>query len=245
MSIRGNPAGDGIDEESESVLGQRIADKSVYFDENKHTKQETLRPILKKSKTYNDKGVDNVTFTDVIYTGDNDDSSDDDLNDITENMALSGANAQSVEINYESDSDQSENDSIKTQLENYVEILKSTGKIEKVALLDLNGKILIRSVGMNLTEEEAFAALCVLRSPDKSLAKIRMGNQDYTCFKNSPSSFVGRAENDFVHVRSCLDFIVICLSDPNSPGSCIYEVTRFVKRCYRTSDISNNGVGFK
>jgi hypothetical protein len=237
MSIRFISSDAEINTENKSETNKSVSDQSEDFIEDNLSKKKILRSILKSPATESDdRGVDNDTFTDDTYSEEPSED-DDSVADDSEHLSQSEINTQSIEIDCESETELSGDRKI-SELQNYVEILKSTGKIEKVAITDLNGKILIRSIGMGITEEEAFAALCILRSSDKTLAKIRIDKQDYTCFKNSSSSFVGRAENDFLHVRSCLDIILICISDPNSPGSSIYEVSRFVQRCYRTSNIS-------
>lgn len=143
----------------------------------------------------------------------------------------------------ESDKTSTDDSIICAELEQHVERLLCTGKIEQVAIIDFSGNILIRSDGMDIDLKDAETILRVLESADTSLVKIKIGKQDFRCFKDSVTSFVGRADYDFVCACLSVDFVVIGISDANSPGSCIYEMSRFVKRCYRNSSVSTTSLG--
>ena len=118
-----------------------------------------------------------------------------------------------------------------------IEQLQKTGKIEKVALLDFNGNFLISTEGFELGLQETTSILRAVEGRYVSLIKLKIGEQTFTCFRNDSvtSSLIGRAENDVISIYKCVEFIVVGISDPNSPGSCIYEMQRFVKKCFRQS----------
>lgn len=119
----------------------------------------------------------------------------------------------------------------------YVELLQKTGKIEKSALIDFNGNCLISTPGFELGQRETISILRAIESQYVSLIKLKIGEQTFTCFRNDSvtSSLIGRAENDVISIYKCVEFVVVGISDPDSPGSCIYEMQRFVKKMFRQS----------
>ena len=119
----------------------------------------------------------------------------------------------------------------------YIELLQKTGKIEKAALLDFNGNLLISTEGFELGQRETNSVVRAIESQYLSLIKLKIEDKMFTCFRNDSvtPSFIGRAENDVISVYKCVEFIVVGISDPNSPGSCIYEMQKFVKKCFRLS----------
>lgn len=119
----------------------------------------------------------------------------------------------------------------------YQELLQKTGKIEKTAILDFNGNILISTAGFELGPRETSSILRAIESQYLSLIKLKIQNQVFTCFRNDSltPSLIGRAEDDVISAYKCVDFIVVGISDPDSPGSCIYEMQKFVKKCFRQS----------
>ncbi|KAL4236070.1 profilin [Mactra antiquata] len=125
-------------------------------------------------------------------------------------------------------------------LVSHLDHLKRTGKIEHVAFIDLNGNLLLSSSGFNITSDSTKAVIHVLRSKSKStnMVKIKIGITEFLCINITDELFVGRSKEDFICVNKCTNFIVICTADPEAPGSCIFEVSRYVKKCYRNSVFS-------
>ena len=121
--------------------------------------------------------------------------------------------------------------------QHYIEILQKTGKIEKVALLDFNGNLIVSTEEFELRQQDTNSILRAIESQYLSLIKLKIGDKMFTCFRNDSMTepLIGRSENDVISVYKCVEFIVVGISDPNSPGSCIYEMQKFVKRCFRLS----------
>ena len=117
----------------------------------------------------------------------------------------------------------------------YIGQLQKTGKIEKAALIDFRGNILIATPGFKLGLLDTNAIISAINGQYASLIKLKVGEQMFTCFRNDSltTSLIGRADDDVISVYKCVDFIAVGISDPNSPGSCIYEMQRFVKMCFK------------
>ena len=118
-----------------------------------------------------------------------------------------------------------------------MERLTRTGKIEKAALIDFNGHLLAKSPGLSIIQKDIDALLGALNSPYQSLVKLNVGNSVFTCFRNDSgtNSLIGWTDDDVLTAYKCVDFVVVGVSDPESPGSSIYEMMRFVKQMYRKS----------
>lgn len=106
--------------------------------------------------------------------------------------------------------------------------LQRSGKIERAALLDLQGHPLVLSSGMEISPDDGETILRTLASPYNSMTRLKVGKQDFVCFKNTGQSLVGKSEEDFLCVNKGPEFLVVGISDPQSPGSSIYELSRFV-----------------
>lgn len=227
-----------------NVSRSPVATKSVTFDDVEYESYVNATPVVSqsvhvaadKNSESEDKGSMHTNVAGkAIHRVDGNDSETD---------ALCSANGKGVSELLPDDVMESDDDSnIHEELEQHVERLLYTGTIEQVAIIDFSGKILIRSDGATIEQQDAVTILRVLESADTSLVKIRIGQQDFKCFKTSANSFVGRADYDFVCACVSVDFVVIGISDANSPGSCIYEMSRFVKRCYRNSSESTDSLG--
>ena len=166
----------------------------------------------------------------------------DNSNDNNNDNNIVNSNDKNID-NSNGNNNDNNNDNSNDKYKYYTEILQKTGKIEKVALLDFSGELLISSEGFELGSREINSILRAIESQYLSLMKLKIRGKVFTCFRNDSmtKSLIGRAENDVISVYKCVEFIVVGISDPDSPGSCIYEMQKFVKRCFRLSSYKMNG----
>lgn len=122
-----------------------------------------------------------------------------------------------------------------SELHCYMDLIKHKCKAEHGAFIDMDGKLLLQDWGMGLDKGDAAGVVQVINSFRRttnspvSLFKLNLGKREATCFRNSDISFVGMTENHFTYAHKCKDFVVLVLSDPESNGSCIFQMTKFVR----------------
>ena len=98
---------------------------------------------------------------------------------------------------------------------------------------------------MDISADDGETILRTLAYPCNPMTKLRVGKQDFICFKNTrdSASLVGKSDSDFLCVYKGAEFIVVGISDPESPGSSIYEMSRFLSQTLesigRTEDTDN------
>lgn len=125
-------------------------------------------------------------------------------------------------------------------LNHMLERLRCSGKIERAAFLDLQGTPLVRSSGMDISPDDGETILRTLNSPFSPMTRLRVGKQDFVCFKNTGTSLVGKSDDDFLCVYRGTDFVVVGISDPQSPGSSIYEISRFLSKISGETDYADD-----
>ncbi|KAK3589367.1 hypothetical protein CHS0354_010014 [Potamilus streckersoni] len=108
----------------------------------------------------------------------------------------------------------------------HLDKLMRTGKIERAALIDHTGCLLAASPDFILAEHEIIGILSALGHQYSHLVKLKIAHEVFTCFQNIHNNdvLIGRTENAVLVLHTCKDFVVVALADPESPGSCMYEI---------------------
>ncbi|KAL3867949.1 hypothetical protein ACJMK2_040791 [Sinanodonta woodiana] len=124
--------------------------------------------------------------------------------------------------------------------DSYLDELTKTGKIQRAALIDPKSSVLAASPGLKLTEGEVAGVLTALSHKYTYLIRLNIGQEIFTCFQNVHNTdvLIGRAENQMLTIQKCKDFVVVGLAEFDSPGSCIYEITKFAKKYNHNSKCS-------
>ncbi|ESP05213.1 hypothetical protein LOTGIDRAFT_227877 [Lottia gigantea] len=114
--------------------------------------------------------------------------------------------------------------------ESLLDRLTSRGKVETVAITNLEGEVLASTADWDLTDGETIGILKAVSSHYDSLIRMKITDTMYTCFRHDNSeTIVGKAENRVLVAHICHQCMVIGFSDIQSPGSCIYDITEFGK----------------
>lgn len=103
------------------------------------------------------------------------------------------------------------------------------GVVEHAAIISPKGEILACSPDMSVSKRDIKHVLHGLNDGCNTLMKLELWETYYTCFRENSDTFVGMAENSLLVAHRSKDCLIIGLSDPKSPGSCLYEVTKFGK----------------
>ncbi|KAL3882647.1 hypothetical protein ACJMK2_028972 [Sinanodonta woodiana] len=115
--------------------------------------------------------------------------------------------------------------------DSYLDQLMKNGKIKRAALIDHAGSLLAATLDFILTEHEIAGILSSLGHQYSNLVTLKIAQEVFTCFQNIHNNdvLIGRAENALLVLHTCKEFVVVALADPESPGSCMYEVMTFAK----------------
>lgn len=113
--------------------------------------------------------------------------------------------------------------------------LLARGKVESVAILDLDGNVLVRSENLDLSQRDVRTILSALKAGERTsasigLMKIPLRDTTFTCMFQAasnglPGPLVGRADDLMFAAVKTSKCVVIGFSDLESPGSCIYEIS--------------------
>lgn len=108
--------------------------------------------------------------------------------------------------------------------------LTRNGKIEKAAIFHHDGHgLLACSKEFHVTEKDIRAAVCAVSAKYSSLMTIKFWENHYTCFRHNDDkdTLVGKADEEVLVIHKIHDIVIVAISHPETPGSTIYEVTRF------------------
>lgn len=109
-------------------------------------------------------------------------------------------------------------------------------KIEKAAIISNEDKVLCCSSEFKLCDNDisgfhnAFSGQAMMR--------LKLCGNCYTCFRQNDdnNTVVGKADNEILVLHKCRDFTIVGVGHTDTPGSCIYEVTRFGRRMRNRSE---------
>lgn len=106
--------------------------------------------------------------------------------------------------------------------------LTARGKVEHAAIYNFNGEKIANTDGVDLSVEEIKSLMQCLTDQKKQLIQMKLAGNSYTCMHHtSPNAFVGRAGQTLFVACKCKKSLVVGLAHTDSPGSCIYEITKF------------------
>ena len=104
------------------------------------------------------------------------------------------------------------------------------GKVENAAIINFEGEIVAISDQWKISPGDAVGLLNATLSTYPALTKLSISQHTFTCFTHgSNGTIVGRADSHVLVAHRSEKFIVVGVSDPEAPGSCIYEVVEFGK----------------
>lgn len=120
----------------------------------------------------------------------------------------------------------------------YIRKITKTKKIEKAAIINnKNGDVLCASNDLSVVEHDVMGFNCAFSGKYNSLMKLKLCGNCYTCFRprDDQNIVVGRSGDEIIVLHRCKEFTIIGLGHSDTPGSCIYEVTKFGRRLVNTA----------
>ncbi|OWF56331.1 hypothetical protein KP79_PYT08287 [Mizuhopecten yessoensis] len=108
--------------------------------------------------------------------------------------------------------------------------LTKNGKIEKAAIFHHDGHtVLACSKDFKISEKDIRAIGCAVSAKYSSLMTMKFCDNYYKCFRHSDDkdTLVGKADEEVLVVHKIHDITIVAISHPETPGSSIYEVTKF------------------
>lgn len=113
--------------------------------------------------------------------------------------------------------------------------LTRNGKIEKAAIIDADNSVVASSLNFIVADSDINTIYAALSGNYSSLMKMKLWKSFFTCFRHGDdtNTIVGKADDEVLVAHKCGDFLVIGLSHAETPGSSIYEVTKFGNRIKR------------
>lgn len=108
--------------------------------------------------------------------------------------------------------------------------LTKNGKVEKAAILSHDGHIILAcSRDFKLNEKDARSLANAVSAKYYSLMTMKFCDNYYTCFRHNDDkdTLVGKADDEVLVVHKIHDITIVAISHPETPGSSIYEVTKF------------------
>lgn len=114
--------------------------------------------------------------------------------------------------------------------------LTRNGKIEKAAIIDSEkNSVVASSFDFKVADSEINTISCALSGKYSSLMKMKLWQSFFTCFRHGDdtNTIVGKADDEVLVAHKCGDILVIGISHAETPGSSIYEVTKFGNRIKR------------
>lgn len=113
--------------------------------------------------------------------------------------------------------------------------LTRNGKIEKAAIIDADNSVVASSLNFIVADSDINTIYAALSGNYSSLMKMKLWKSFFTCFRHGDdtNTIVGKADDEVLVAHKCGDFLVIGISHAETPGSSIYEVTKFGNRIKR------------
>lgn len=107
--------------------------------------------------------------------------------------------------------------------------LTRNGKVEKAAIVDQHGHVIVSSRGFNVTKEDLNSVRSAFYGCHSTLMKVKVHGQLYTCFRHSThtDTVVGQAGDDILVIHRTEGLSVVGLGHAGTPGSCLFEITKF------------------
>lgn len=107
--------------------------------------------------------------------------------------------------------------------------LIKNGKIEKAIILDANERCLCHSAGFQLAEKDFRQLKCAMSDRYSKLMAMNVCGDRYTCFRQGQEAdiLVGRCGDKILVVHKTSEFFIVAASHSDTPGSSIYEVSKF------------------
>lgn len=107
--------------------------------------------------------------------------------------------------------------------------LTRNGKVEKAAIVDQHGHVIVSSHGFNVTKEDLNSIRSAFYGRHLTLMKVKVHGQLYTCLRHSTptETVVGQADDDILVIHRAAGLSVVGLGHAGTPGSCLFEITKF------------------
>lgn len=106
--------------------------------------------------------------------------------------------------------------------------LLARGKVEQVGIYNFDGEKIASTDGVELSHSEIKSLIQCLTDRKKQLVRMKIAGTMYTCMlQTSANAFVGRADESLFVACKFKKRLLVGLSHTDSPGSCIYEITKF------------------
>lgn len=106
--------------------------------------------------------------------------------------------------------------------------LTARGKVEQAAIYNFDGEKIATTDGVELSSGEIKSLIQCLTDRKKQLVRMKIAGTTYTCMlQTSANAFVGRADESLFVACKCKRSLLVGLAHTESPGSCIYEITKF------------------
>lgn len=133
------------------------------------------------------------------------------------------------------------NNSVTTYLDlnDCIRRLTKSNKIEKAAILSSKGNVLARSRNMNFGQNDLSGVSCAFSGQSPMLMRMNMCAKLYTCFqkRDDRNTVIGTSEDSVLVLTRCQDLIILAVGHPDTPGSCLHEVTKMGKRMRYKSQV--------
>lgn len=114
----------------------------------------------------------------------------------------------------------------------YIRKMTRTKKIERAAIITKDGQVLCCSNDLSVMNNDVVGFNSAFSGNYNSLMKLKLCGNCYTCFrqKDDTNTVVGSSGQEILVLHRCKDLIIVGVGHSDTPGSCIYEVTKFCKR---------------
>lgn len=119
-----------------------------------------------------------------------------------------------------------------SDLRNLLLKLTRNGKIERAAIIDKAGKIVACSANFTFKDSDVKTLNYALSGQYSSLVRMKFGNEMFMCFRQCEDNdtLLGKNGEEILVAHRKNGFLVVGIGHSDTPGSCLYEVTRFAKR---------------